>query len=114
MLYYVQVFSLKKYNKPAFSNQIEAWDYGPVVPDIYQKYKEFGKNVLDTTSPNFTLEPAELKNVVDSVIEEKGQYTGYALMKMTHNEKAWKEVYVPLSYGNIITNKHIQSSFDSV
>lgn len=93
LLYYIQILSLKKLNKLAFDNTIEAWDYGPVVPCVYQEYKNFGRNVLDTENPNLLLKPLELKSIVDDVIEDKGKYTGIALMKMTHQDKAWKIAY---------------------
>lgn len=92
LLYYVQVMHLKKYKSPAFNNKIEAWNYGPVVVDVYREYKHNGKNVLDIDNPTFNL-PANMQDVVDGVIEEKGMYTGYSLMRQTHREKPWKNAY---------------------
>lgn len=42
VLYYVQIYFLMKTENPCFMNKIEAWNFGPVIPDIYRKYKQFG------------------------------------------------------------------------
>ena len=91
LLYYVQVDFLKQFNKVAFSNTIEAWKYGPVVPDVYRYYSDYGRNVITIKEPVFSLDTPQLKMVTDNVIEKKGQYTGIALMRMTHNEHPWKK-----------------------
>ena len=40
MLYFAQVYFLATMNRPLFSDRIEAWEYGPVVPCIYRQYKK--------------------------------------------------------------------------
>ena len=41
ILYYVQRESLWR-GKPAFNDIIEAWQFGPVVPEVYYTYCGFG------------------------------------------------------------------------
>lgn len=105
LLYYIQTLYLKRYNTFLFDDVIEAWSYGPVIPSVYHKYKKFGRNVLDTDSPNMLLLDKEIKILVDEVIKDKGRYTGFALMEMTHNEKAWNLAME--SYDKIITLEHM-------
>ena len=38
ILYFLQGESYKECREPLFSNRIEAWPYGPVVPDVYYRY----------------------------------------------------------------------------
>ena len=40
VLYFVQAYYLAKLNRPLFPDNIEAWEYGPVIPSVYRKYKE--------------------------------------------------------------------------
>ena len=40
-LYYVQGEYLRRYNKPLFDNDMEAWTYGVVVPYVYYSYSNF-------------------------------------------------------------------------
>ncbi len=43
LLYYCQAYSYALMGKPMFAEDMEAWDYGPVVPSIYQEYKKYGR-----------------------------------------------------------------------
>lgn len=42
VLYFIQAEFLVDINKPCFFEEIEAWDFGPVVPTVYRKYKIYG------------------------------------------------------------------------
>ncbi len=53
-------------------------------------------------NPTFKL-PIQIKAVVDLVIDDKGQYTGYALMRKSHSEIQWKYAYETLE--KIITEE---------
>lgn len=90
LLYYAQVLSLKRLKNSLFDDEIEAWEYGPVVPSVYHQYKSFGRDVLDITKPNLLFKPLDKKNIIDEVTKDKGRFTGIALMEMTHQEAPWK------------------------
>ena len=74
--------------KPLFDSDIEAWTYGPVVPDVYHKYKGYGDEAIraadDDFNPNL-INGEELETLLD-VMREYGQYTGAALVNRTHAE----------------------------
>ena len=42
ILYLVQAYFLIQTKNPCFLEDIEAWDFGPVIPEVYRKYKQFG------------------------------------------------------------------------
>lgn len=42
LLYYQQGFHLANFGTPLFKEDIEAWMYGPVVPCIYDHFREYG------------------------------------------------------------------------
>lgn len=42
ILYYVQLNFYRILDRAAFRESIEAWQYGPVVPIVYDKYKQYG------------------------------------------------------------------------
>src|SRR5438309_2092560 len=48
LLYYVQGFHLAMNGAPLFNEDIRAWDHGPVVPQVYRKYREYGAAALPT------------------------------------------------------------------
>ena len=41
LLYLAQGFFLAIYGEPLFPEHIEAWTHGPVVPEIYRRFKRF-------------------------------------------------------------------------
>ncbi|WP_433709050.1 type II toxin-antitoxin system antitoxin SocA domain-containing protein [Paenibacillus illinoisensis] len=94
LLYYSQAFN-KIFNKEyLFNNDCEAWVHGPVFRDIYEKYKIYGFNPIeDKTKQSFlynnVTEPE--KELLNSIINNFGCYSGKILEKMTHIERPWLE-----------------------
>ena len=50
LLYFAQAWYMARFDKPLFEEDFEAWDWGLVIPSIYKKYKENGKNNIDYVS----------------------------------------------------------------
>lgn len=48
ILYFIQAYFLIQTNHPCFKESIEAWDFGPVVPDVYKQYKAYGGTDIPT------------------------------------------------------------------
>ena len=42
ILYFVQAFFLEAKNEECFREEIESWDFGPVVPEVYREYRKYG------------------------------------------------------------------------
>ena len=53
-------------NKPLISERIEAWKYGPVIPDLYHDIKKFGTNPIKGFLEDDG-DPADLKNDYQAV-----------------------------------------------
>jgi putative zinc finger/helix-turn-helix YgiT family protein len=109
LLYYIQGLSLSVYNKPAFNNAISAWSYGPVVSDIYYKYKEVGSNPLKTMKTNLTISEG-LNKIIEMVIESYGKLETGVLIDLTHEEDPW----LTTSKNKEITQMKIKKYFDKV
>ena len=86
LLYYIQGMSLRIYGKPAFLNNISAWEYGPVVEEIYQKYK--GRNPIFTPRTNYKVNDG-LKKIIELVVSSYGQIEAGSLIDLTHDENPW-------------------------
>lgn len=89
MMYYQQGFHLAYFGTPLFDEDIVAWQYGPVVPSIYQEYKSFESNSISTSKEGISLSDDE-EELFNNVYEEYNQFSAVALMKMTHEESPWK------------------------
>lgn len=90
LLYYSQGHYLKKFNKPLFPEKIFAWQHGPVVKEIYHKYKEKGSRCIEFEgNPNLKL-PTKIENFLENIYDQYGQYSAWKLREMTHSEDPWK------------------------
>ena len=52
VLYFIQAYFVtnKKDHAPCFDEKIEAWDFGPVVPEAYHEYKQYGSGDIPSIS----------------------------------------------------------------
>ena len=78
--------SLRIYGKPAFSNSISAWQYGPVVEEVYQQYK--GRNPISTPKTDYEVCDG-LKKIIQLVVSSYGQIEAGSLIDLTHDEDPW-------------------------
>lgn len=96
MVYYAQAWSIAKNKRLLFDEDIQAWDYGPVIPSVYHAYKSCGKNSIAEPQEHFDesrLSAEDLELLID-VYQTYGKYTGRALIDMTHSpDEPWKHVY---------------------
>ncbi|MGI0527311.1 Panacea domain-containing protein [Rhizobium giardinii] len=98
LLYYVAGYYLVATGKPLIDHTFEAWEYGPVVPEIYHEFKaNAGKPIttqateLDWETGQFVPVPIPtddraLNKVLDFVMKNYGKYSGAQLSDMTHRE----------------------------
>ena len=61
VLYFAQVHYLTILNRPLFSDKIEAWEYGPVVPGVYRQYRSKGSNPIISEEDTSTLSDGDKK-----------------------------------------------------
>jgi uncharacterized phage-associated protein len=111
LLYYSQAVYLVLHEKqPLFSEEIEAWDYGPVVPPVYHEYKPHGFDVIPPAEEESTLNFEEMR-AVDMALSCFGVLSGTSLINQTHYEDPWKNAYKPGRPSRIITVDAIYDFF---
>jgi len=90
LLYYVQGFHLAMYDKPLFKEDIEAWMYGPVVPEAYHYFKKYGDGHIELNDEDddklFVEFLDDEEKLIIDVWKVYGQYSAYRLMRFTHEE----------------------------
>lgn len=83
--------------EPLFPEDIEAWELGPVVCDLWKEYKSFDEGQREIVEP-LRGDSSKLNDLaigcVDSVLDKYGSYPGSRLVDMSHEETAWIESYV--------------------
>lgn len=102
ILYYIQLYSLKETNAPAFNDEIEAWKFGPVVPNVYYRYCGFGSLPI-----KLTYDKGNIRNCadIDKIITDKRDKAPWDLVQESHAKgKPWSRIF-----DNGEGNKHIIS-----
>lgn len=95
LAYYAQGFSLVLLGRPLFAEPVEAWMHGPVVPDLYHKYKEYGNQVLPVSGQlDFERFSEDERELLDEVFRVYGQFSAWKLRNMSHEETPWQSTYV--------------------
>ncbi|MGE9276564.1 MAG: Panacea domain-containing protein [Candidatus Phytoplasma pruni] len=116
MIYYAHAKHLVQTKKPLLKEQIQAWIYGPVFPELCTQLKEFTYKPLKPDSlsmGDITKINATQKQILDDIISLYGDKEAYFLSQQTHEEDPWKNVYYKNSNWskNIIKNKDILEYF---
>ncbi len=92
ILYYVQAWHLANFSKPLFDEDFEAWVHGPVLPNLYQQYKDFKSAPITTKLQEKNVEKRFQKKTLEFLQEVIRVYMpsgGYQLELMTHQEDPW-------------------------
>lgn len=92
LLYYAQGCTLALADKPLFEDEIQAWAHGPVVPNIYRKYKSNGSSGIKYEGIfDYDKLDDSTASILEGVYEEFGQFSAWKLRNMTHEETPWIE-----------------------
>lgn len=90
LVYYAQGFSLVILKGPLFPESIEAWTHGPVVPELYHRYKEYGSDGIPKPEKiDFSKYNQEVKDLLNEVWEVYGQFSAWKLRNMSHATMPW-------------------------
>lgn len=112
ILYFIQAEFLVTKNEPCFNEDIYAWDYGPVVPCVYNEYKVYGSASIpssDKDLSDFSILEAD-KRLINGVIDGCNKFSTAYLVELTHNQDPWKKARNEL-FDRIIKKTSIKKYF---
>lgn len=97
LLYYAQGHFLAIYQKPLFKEKIEAWTYGPVVREVYNRFKIYGNLAIDFKELDSFESTIYTNEHLDTLpfVFNRYNISARELVDRTHNEKPWKESFNP-------------------
>lgn len=128
VLYFIQAYFLITTPEQCFRERIEAWDFGPVVPEAYREYKQFGSSNIPSVSyyvemnfedfwnskvkkySNEVISDGDKKRI-EAVVDRFSDYSATDLVQITHNQTPWMDAYVP-HRNNEITPQAIKEYFN--
>ena len=94
LVYFAHGWFLAVHGKPLLNEEVQAWDYGPVIATLYHEFKDYGSGPIDDYAYEFS--PTALEKpvippedqgtiaVLNRIWEVYGKYSGIQLSNMTH------------------------------
>lgn len=108
VLYFAQAYYLSKIGRPLFSDNIEAWEYGPVIPDVYHKFKSKGSDPIICEEDESSLSDADKENL-KKIWGTFGGYSASRLVDISHAHTPWREA--SKSTSKVISHKAIKEYY---
>jgi uncharacterized phage-associated protein len=114
LLYYAQGHHLAEGRGPLFSDGIEAWSHGPVVPPVYRAFRDFGSETIRLPqSDSFSWDDVDpgTADFLGRVWNTYGGYSAGRLRAMTHEEPPWQGNFRDGERGTLIPVPDMQEYF---
>lgn len=107
LIYYAHAWHLAFLGQPLIKEEVQAWKFGPVIPDVYFEFKECGNSSITARATELKFEekqltletptvPAEDKNaneLIAEVFRVYGKLSPIQLSNLTHGEnEPWRQV----------------------
>lgn len=112
LVYFAYAEALQNGEK-LFNDRIEAWTYGPVIPNIYKAFANNKKGRISSNCVSNTQLSREALDIANHIWDKYGFMTAVDIMNFSHrSDGAWKAVYKPGIYGLLINDEDIINSLD--
>lgn len=113
LVYIAHGWMLGLYSRPLIRDEVQAWQYGPVIRPLYNAVRTYGAGSIsdDLAAPPEGLDDYE-DDVIKQVFEVYGAMSGPALSRLTHAPGTpWQLSYVPGEMGTSIPQDLIEDHY---
>lgn len=102
LLYFIGCEYAKLTNCDMLSEDFGVWQYGPVLPTVYDEFKSFGGNPItayakDASSNSYAVDETtapNLRTAIERIWSNLKGYNGIVLSQITHRDKSgWSCAY---------------------
>ena len=113
LVYIAHGWMLALYGRPLIREHVEAWQYGPVIPVLYNAIRHYMGNPVAVVESDCRESLDEFESsIVEQTHEIYGHLTGPALSRLTHAEGTpWHFIHEPGAFGTVIPNDLIQDHY---
>lgn len=98
LVYFVQGFALARLEHPLYNEEIQAWTYGPVIPELYCQVKKYGADPITGTleAEDAIEDDREADAVITELMDKLGHLNATQLVNLSHRGNspwaaAWNE-----------------------
>lgn len=118
LLYYAQGHFLARTGAPLFDDAVQAWAHGPVVPDVYHAFKDYGRGPIDAdraVGAEFDWDRFKpVESFLMDIWDRYGSLAAWTLREKTHREPPWRDAFEDGVKHTEIGCAQMQSYFASV
>lgn len=112
LTYVCHGLSLAHFKRPLIVDDVFAWQYGPVVPSVYFRFKGYGASVI--TERMDTQLDDDSEAIVCDVVSKLGDLSGPQLVELTHRDGSpWHQVWDG-TQNKVIPDSVIQSHYQYI
>ena len=115
IVYLCHGWMLGKFGRPLVEEEFEAWQYGPVLRDLYSAIKDFGSKPVTKidNAKDIELDPQE-KRLIEVVTNFYAKYDGLRLSALTHApDSPWDTAWKMAGKNTIMSNDLIENYYSS-
>ena len=109
LTYIAHGYMLGVHGVPLVRDQVEAWEHGPVFPEVFHEFKRWKFNPVGAVRCSPEPFGEDQQSVLDDVYAAYGRFCGYFLSDITHDNSdtttPWRQHYKPG-----VRNVHIPDS----
>jgi uncharacterized phage-associated protein len=108
MLYLGQMLHLGEHGERLVNGDFEAWDYGPVQPDVYREARAYGSSPIRFLAGSVIASDEAREATLAQIIDQLSKMTAGQLVSITHwKDGAWAKNYRPNVKGIVIPDRDI-------
>lgn len=113
LVYIAHGWMLGLYHRPLIGDDVQAWQYGPVIPRLYNALRNYRSNpVTAQVGAANTPIDGEAESILRQVYERYGRMSGPALSRLTHAAGTpWAYTYTPGTFGLVIPTDIIEDHY---
>lgn len=106
LVYIAHGWCLALLNRPLVYESVQAWQWGPVIPRLYEELKKYGAGEVTESLPvefSGPVEPlSQEMGIIRAVWKAYGKFSAMQLSAITHKAGTpWQQVWSTTTYGYI-------------
>jgi uncharacterized phage-associated protein len=108
LVYLAHAWMLALHRRPLIKEAVEAWKYGPVIPQLYHEIKNFRSNPVTKINCAEESFDEEAQDIIQQAYSQYGNLNGIELSMLTHEKNspwdiAWNNHHTIIS-NDLITH----------
>ena len=92
LVYLAHAWMLALHMRPLIEEEVEAWKYGPVIPQLYQAIKNYKSNPVVLITCQSQKFDKDAQDIIQQVYDKYGHFDGIELSMLTHEKNSPWEI----------------------